>query len=171
VRSVRHMVRPKEYEGQVLLRPVQGLCLQGATEEETRLMNQTIRRLNITCALFLIMHTSLACSIFGPRSQTIEFASDPEGAEVIVDGALIGRTPIAYRLSRSDDVTILFRKRGYRTEQRSTDRQLSTLGILDIVGGVVILLPFFGLLSNAAWEHDPSSFSVILRSEQSLGEY
>jgi hypothetical protein len=58
------------------------------------------------------------------------------------------------------------RKPGYQTEYRTGDRTLSTLGILDIIGGWFLLVPFFGLLSSAAWEHDPDTFGIVLTKEE-----
>lgn len=58
------------------------------------------------------------------------------------------------------------RKTGYQTEYRYTHRMLSTLGILDVIGGAIFLLPFFGLFSSAAWEHDPSTYGVVFTPAQ-----
>ena len=85
------------------------------------------QRLGIALGLLLVMHAATACSLFGPRSQTIDFASDPPGVEVVIDGGVIGTTPTTARISRKEEVTILFRKEGYRTEQRGTNRTISTL--------------------------------------------
>ena len=45
---------------------------------------------------------------------------------------------------------------------------MSTLGILDIVGGAIWLVPFFGLLSSAAYEHDPTEIGITLEPEQKV---
>jgi len=34
--------------------------------------------------------------------------------------------------------------------------------MLDMIGGVFILIPFFGLPSDAAWEYDPSAYAIHL---------
>jgi hypothetical protein len=36
------------------------------------------------------------------------------------------------------------------------------MGILDIVGGCLFLVPFLGLLSSGAWKHDPDKYGIIL---------
>lgn len=106
-----------------------------------------------------------ACSLFGPRTQTITVSSDPSGATVIVNGNAVGSTPLQTRVSRREDLLVEVREKGYETAYRSGYRTLSTLGILDIIGGFLILVPFFGLLSPAAWENEPSTFGVVLTPE------
>ena len=38
--------------------------------------------------------------------------------------------------------------------------------MVDVVGGVLFLLPLLGLLSSAAWEHDPGEFGITLEPEK-----
>lgn len=106
-----------------------------------------------------------ACSLFGPHMQTITVSSDPPGAEVRLNGDAVGTTPLRTQVARRDDLLVELRKPGYQTAYRHAERTLSTLGILDIVGGALILLPFLGLLSPAAWEQDPSTFGITLDPE------
>jgi hypothetical protein len=99
--------------------------------------------------------------------QTITVSSEPMGANVIVNGEHAGHTPLRYQVRRSEDLLIEIRRAGYQAEYRNGHRTLSTLGILDVIGGAIILVPFFGLLSAAAWEQEPSTFGVILTPEES----
>jgi hypothetical protein len=102
------------------------------------------------------------CSFFGPRTQMILVTSDPPGASVFANGLPIGSTPMQHRVRRSQDLLIEVRAPGYQTEFRQPNRTLSALGILDAAGGAVIFIPFVGLLSSAAWKHEPSTFAVVL---------
>jgi hypothetical protein len=38
----------------------------------------------------------------------------------------------------------------------------------DMVGAFIIIVPARGLLSPAAWKHEPASFSVILRPAEKI---
>jgi hypothetical protein len=105
------------------------------------------------------------CSLFGPRTQMLTISSDPPGAKVLVNGEAAGDAPLQVRVQRGEDALIEVRKPGYQTGFRTTHQNLSTLGIIDVVAGSVILLPLLGLLSSAAWEHDPSTYAVILDPE------
>jgi hypothetical protein len=106
------------------------------------------------------------CSLLGPRMQTVTISSDPAAASVIINGVPVGSTPLRQRVRRSEDLLIELRKPGYQTEYRTSQRMLSAVGILDVIGGAILLVPFFGLLSSAAWEHEPSTFGVILAPEE-----
>lgn len=106
------------------------------------------------------------CSFFGPKTQVISVSSDPPAAEVIVNGERVGKTPLSTQVSRAESVLIEIRKPGYETQFRSTTRTISTLGVLDVIGGFLILVPFLGLLSPAAWSHEPTNFGVILPPEE-----
>jgi hypothetical protein len=113
-------------------------------------------------AVALVCAALTGCSFFGPRTQTITVSSDPPGASVFANGAPIGSTPVRHRVRRGDDLLIEVRAPGYQTEFRHPNRTLSTLGILDAAGAAVILLPIVGLLSSAAWAHEPSTFAFVL---------
>lgn len=106
-----------------------------------------------------------ACSLFGPRMQTITVSSDPLGANVIVNGERVGHTPLRSQVRRGEDLLIEVREPGYSTEYRTTHRTLSTLGIMDVIGGWIFLVPFIGLVSPAAWKHEPATFGFILAPE------
>ena len=53
------------------------------------------------------------------------------------------------------EVLIKVMKDGYDMRFITTSRSLSTLGMLDVVGGAAIIIPLIGLLSPAAWRHQP----------------
>jgi hypothetical protein len=117
--------------------------------------------LRATAAVVALPYLS-ACSLFGPRMQTITVSSDPTGATVTANGVRLGNTPIRAQVQRSEDLLIEVRKPGYQTEFRTGDRTLSTLGILDVIGGWLLLVPFFGLLSSAAWKHEPDVYGIVM---------
>lgn len=106
------------------------------------------------------------CSLFGPRYETIGVSSDPPAARVTVSGKPVGATPVRFEVHRGENLLLEVQKDGYQTQYRSASRKLSTLGILDVVGGAMFLLPLIGLLSSAAWEHDPAEFGITLERDK-----
>lgn len=105
----------------------------------------------------LICTISLSgCSFFGGSSQTFSVSSTPTGATVRINGQQIGVTPLQHQVSRRGDLLVEVEKPGYKNQFRQTSRKLSGLGIADVIGGAVILLPLIGLVSPGAWEQDPS---------------
>lgn len=106
------------------------------------------------------------CSFVAPSMQTIQVTSAPEGAKVRAGGQLMGQTPIQFEAHRGDNLLIEVQKEGYQTQYRTTSRTLSTIGILDVVGGCLFLVPLLGLLSSGAWKHDPDRYGIILDPEK-----
>ena len=105
----------------------------------------------VTCAVYLS-----GCSLFGGSSQNFSVSSDPVGATVRINGQQVGVTPLQQQVSRKGDLLIEVEKTGYKSQFRQTSRKLSSLGIVDVIGGAVFLLPLIGLIAPGAWEQDPA---------------
>lgn len=113
--------------------------------------------------MILIYSTALSgCSFFGGSSQNFTVSSNPTGATVRINGQPIGVTPLQHQVSRKGDLLVEVEKTGYKSQFRQTSRKLSGLGIADVIGGAVILLPLIGLVSPGAWEQDPSVIGFFL---------
>jgi PEGA domain len=108
--------------------------------------------------LIILLYTIAlsGCSFFGGSSQNFAVSSNPTGATVRINGQQIGVTPLQHQISRRGDLLVEVEKPGYKSQFRQTSRKLSGLGIADVIGGAVILLPLIGLVSPGAWEQDPS---------------
>ena len=57
-------------------------------------------------------------------------------------------------------------KEGYLPATRQIGTKMSFTGILDIIGGCIILFPFFGLLFPGSHELDQSNISIALDKER-----
>ncbi|NOU11017.1 MAG: PEGA domain-containing protein [Nitrospira sp.] len=113
--------------------------------------------------MILLSTIALAgCSFFGGSSQNFTVSSSPTGATVRINGQQIGVTPLQYQVSRRGELLVEVEKPGYKSQFRQTSKKLSGLGIADVVGGSVILLPLIGLVSPGAWEQDPSGMGFSL---------
>lgn len=111
----------------------------------------------LTCAVYLS-----GCSLFGGSSQNFAVSSDPVGATVRINGQQVGITPLQQQVSRRGDLVVEVEKTGYKSQFRQTSRKLSSLGIVDVIGGAVFLLPLIGLIAPGAWEQDPSAMGFSL---------
>jgi hypothetical protein len=120
----------------------------------------------VLLVLVLITCQLAGCSLFGSRKQILTVSSEPSGAEVLIGGMVVGTTPLQYEVERGGSLLVEVKKSGYQPQYRTTSRHLSSLGIADVIGGWIWLLPFLGLLSNAAWEYDPATYGFILDPEK-----
>ena len=91
----------------------------------------------VTVAILILCHLNLtACSIFGGSSQPLTVNSEPPGANVLINGTLAGTTtPLQHQVPRRGDLTVEVQKAGYKTQSRMTGRKLSSVGIVDVIGG------------------------------------
>jgi hypothetical protein len=119
-------------------------------------------------SLVVISFYMAGCSLFGPRSQSIGVSSDPPGAQVIASGKPVGTTPLYFEAQRGENLLVEVQKSGYQTQYRTLSRKMSTLGILDIVGGAIWLVPFLGLLSSAASEYEPAQIGITLDPDKNV---
>ena len=111
----------------------------------------------LLCAVYLS-----GCSFFGGSSQNFAVSSDPIGATVRINGQQVGVTPLQHQVARRGDLLVEVEKMGYKSQFRQTSRKLSSLGIVDVIGGAVLLLPLIGLIAPGAWEQDPAAMGFSL---------
>ena len=117
-------------------------------------------------AILTVCYLNLtACSIFGGSSQSLTVNSDPPGANVLINGTLAGTTPLQHQVPRRGDLTVEVQKAGFKPQSRMTGRKLSSVGIVDVIGGALFLLPLLGLIAPGAWEQDPGIIGITLEPE------
>ncbi len=105
-----------------------------------------------------------SCSLAAPSHQSINIMPSHQSAKVYVDGNLSGEGPQTVSMSRSSSHSIMAKCDG-SAGTAMIDRSLSTTGILDIIGGVIILIPFIGLVAPGAWKLSPTTVSVAIPDE------
>ena len=66
-------------------------------------------------------------------SENIPVATDPAGAEALVDGFPHGRTPTVIHLDKKSSHVVTFRKEGYQDSSVTVDRRLD-VGHVDAIG-------------------------------------
>jgi PEGA domain len=109
----------------------------------------------------LIASTSSCALIFKGDSQSVFFNSNPQGAQVLVDGNLLGLTPakISLRTNRSYNITI--RLAGRKDQNVILNNHIGGLWIvLDVLSG---FLPLVVDAATGAWyEFDSEQINVDL---------
>lgn len=69
-----------------------------------------------------------ACAtIFSKSSDEIQIDSEPQGAKVYLDGAILGETPLKHNLERDTfgNPILMFKKDGYETRQYRVEKTLN----------------------------------------------
>ena len=93
------------------------------------------------------------CSLFVGSTQSVTVSATVPEAEVYVDGQLMGRGPVTVELRRNRSHGFMA-KVGERVGTVHTGTQISTTGILDIIGGFFFLIPFIGIAAPGFWSLD-----------------
>jgi hypothetical protein len=107
-------------------------------------MNFSFQRLRFVLLLGLVPLASAACAtvLQGTRDQ-VGIASQPTGAEVIIDNEFFGKTPVTAELRRKDKHNITIKVDGYEPYEITVTRKTS-----GFVFGNVVFGPF-GLIGLA----------------------
>jgi hypothetical protein len=88
----------------------------------------------------LLLQTGCATLVSG-SSQRIHVDSTPPGAEVLVDGAFVGRTPMASEVRRKDEHDVMLRMDGFLDRTVHTGRRLNLWYMGNILlGGLIGIL-------------------------------
>jgi len=105
-------------------------------------------------------------TIFHGSTDKVNFSSDPTGAQVYVNGQLMGTTPLELKLESKHTYTIEFRKEGYVNK---------TVLLTNSVGaGYIVLDVLFGLVpvivdaATGSWYSlDQEHVNGVLEQQQS----
>ena len=117
--------------------------------------------LAIFATLFLVLTSG--CSFLARGEQIVSITVTPSDAAVIANGTEYHMlSPMYIEVPTRDALLITAYKPGYRTAYYAADSQLSRTGIIDAIGGILIL-PAAGLLSNGAWRFTESNIVINLQ--------
>lgn len=122
----------------------------------------------IICMLVLfsfVFFTMSCATLFKGTSEEVRFGSDPQRAEVWVNGERMGETPLTLKLESKKTYTIEFRKEGYRTEtRRITNRIGAGWIILDVLAGLVPVI--IDAATGAWYSLDQKNVDAVLIRQQ-----
>ncbi len=116
--------------------------------------------------IIIIIYIIGGCAtVFKGNSNSVNFASDPAGARVYVNGVPRGTTPINLKLESKQTYTIEFKKDGYDTQTYTITNHVGVGWIvLDILFGLV---PVIVDAATGAWyELDQDAVNAVLEKQQ-----
>lgn len=117
----------------------------------------------LSLVVCLAMLFNLAgCSSFRSSTQTMSVTTDQPDAQIYVNGSMVGTGTASAVVKRNENVQLMVKKDGYVTIQRSIGNSMNTTGVLDIVGGVLFLIPLFGLLAAGSHSLDQTNVNVMM---------
>jgi len=89
--------------------------------------------------ILLLCLTLMGCAtLFKEKTTTVNFDSDPQGAEVYINGNRMGKTPMPLNLSHKQPVTVTFKKEGFEDKTYIINTKVGAgWVILDCLGGFI----------------------------------
>ena len=104
-------------------------------------------------------------TLFKGNSSKIDVASTPQGAQVTINGNLMGETPIRLKLESKKTYSIEFRKDGFMPKPINIQNHVGVGWIvLDGLGGLV---PVISDAATGAWyDLDQDNVNAILEKQQ-----
>ena len=118
----------------------------------------------LSFALIFLLLSSCAL-IFKGTKEEVRFGSDPQRAEIYIDGVKMGETPFALKLVTKNTYKIEFRLEGYESKSFQINNKVGAGWIvLDILGG---LFPIIIDAATGAWySFDQKNINAILEKQQ-----
>ena len=114
-------------------------------------------------AMALIFSYLTGCSAFVGSRQSVSVMTATPTAEIYANGELVGRGNHAeFRAKRNKDVQIMVKAKGYYSGYSSIGNELSTTGILDIVGTILFIFPVICLFFPGAKTLDRQNVAIDL---------
>lgn len=114
----------------------------------------------------LCMSLTACATIFDKTNDDISFTSEPSGANIYLNGRLMGTTPTSFRVNRSplsgSMSQIAVEKEGYKKQAFDLGKELNKIAIFNLV-----FVPSWvtDLFSGAAMRYSPTDYRILLENE------
>jgi len=105
------------------------------------------------------------CSLFASSMQVVNVTTNEPAAEILIDGGFVGRGTASANLHRDRDHVVMARLDD-RVSTFTIDKEISTTGILDLVGCFFFIVPIIGIVGDGFWDLHPQSVVLVLPPAQ-----
>lgn len=119
----------------------------------------------IIAVSLVCVYLSSCALIFKGTKEELNFGSDPQRAEVFVNGVRMGETPLTLKLVTKNTYSIEFRKEGYVPKTFQINNSVGAGWIvLDILAGLVPIV--IDAATGAWYSLDQKNINAILDKQQ-----
>lgn len=122
-------------------------------------------KIKILSIALICIYLSSCALIFKGTKQEVSFGSDPQRAEVYVNGIRMGETPLTLKLVTKQTYAIEFKIEGYKPKSFQINNKVGAGWIvLDILAG---LIPVVIDAATGAWySFDQKNIDAVLEKQQ-----
>lgn len=121
-----------------------------------------MKKHHLMLAIAAISTLSGCATVIKGSDQALTFNSEPDGAQVIVDGRLIGVTPLTAKVKKNSADTVMIKKDGYKTQTMPLDKKYDGVALLSVFWD----LSTTDIATGAAFEYVPNSYHFQLKKEE-----
>jgi uncharacterized protein YceK len=125
-------------------------------------MNKAMRSLIQATAALVVLTLSGCATVISGTTQTLTFNSEPKGADVYLDGARVGTTPVSLSVKKNKKDAFMIQKEGYKTVSRDITKSYDPVTVLSIFWDYSTT----DMISGAAFEYEPNSYFVELAKDE-----
>lgn len=121
---------------------------------------------NKILSIFVLCFFLASCAlVFKGTKEEVNFGSDPQRAEVYINGVKLGETPFSLELVTKNTYTIEFRKEGYESKSVLINNKVGAGWIiLDVVCGLVPVV--IDAATGAWYSLDQKNINAILEKQR-----
>lgn len=113
--------------------------------------------------LSIVLSITGCAGLFHGTDQVLTFNSEPEGAQVLIDGVAVGVTPLSTKVKKNSKSAIMIKKDGYKVQTMPLNKHYDGVALLNIFWD----LSTTDMVTGAAFEYDPSTYYFKLNKEDS----
>jgi hypothetical protein len=119
----------------------------------------------ILATVLICAYLTSCATLFKGTKQEVSMNSEPQKAEVYVNGQLMGETPLALKLETKKTYSIEFRKEGYKSKTyQITNHVGAGWVILDVLAGLVGVI--IDAATGAWYSLDQKNVNAVLEEQQ-----
>lgn len=109
-------------------------------------------------SLFILLVLSSCASIIKGTDQAVSFTSEPEGAQVYIDGQVMGRTPLTVTLKKNKYSNVMYKLKGYNSQSKPITKKYDGTAIINIFWDSSTT----DAITGAIYEYEPNRYHAIL---------
>lgn len=121
---------------------------------------------SVFAVIALLALSAVGCSsIIKGTKQVVSINSNVKGAEIIVNGSNVGKTPFTGHIERGSSTTVVLQKSGYETKTITLSSEIEPIfwGNI-IIGGVVGSTT--DMATGAMYKYAPATLNIDLEKAQ-----
>ena len=124
-------------------------------------------KITTLCLTSLTLLLASCATVFTGTSQKVEFTSEPEGAEIIIDGIEMGVTPATVEVKKPammEDRRVTLKLEGYADKTFVLQKEFQMVSILNIFTGMAGFA--IDILTGAIFSYSPETYNMELESSE-----